>query len=357
MKFCHLIPLLPVLLVGCAPHETPAPVAPVVVEPSPIHVTTGLADEKPMPRYLRVTGQIKGSREAKVAADAAGKVLAAPVERGMAVKAGDVLVELDGRAAALSLKEAEASVSSAQLKLSLATDDLKRNEPLAAAKAIADADFQRLKNERASADAGLAAAAARRDSVKKLVDDATIRAPFAGTIAERLTDVGEYVRADSQVVHLVALDPVHLWLNVPETAVGEVRMGQEVIFSVPAFPQQPFTGVVKFIGAAVREVARDLIIEAEVPNAEGQLKPGMFAEGKLALGEAPAVVVPSSALRREGNTRRVMVVIGERIEERLVEIGETKSDLIEIRRGVKAGEKVVLSPGADAVDGVKVANL
>lgn len=344
------------VIASCSPHA-PAVAPPVgpVTEAAPIQVTTLPAEEKPMPRFLRLTGQLKGSQEAKVAADAAGKVVEAPVERGSVVKAGDVLIKLDDRTAVLSLKEAEASVASAQLKLDWSNDELKRNEPLAANKAISDTDFQRLKNDKASAEAGLAAAVARRDSARKQVEDATIRAPFAGTVAERLTDLGEYVRADSEVAHLVAIERLHLWLNVPETSVGFIKAGQAVSFTVPAYPKVSFTGQVRFIGASVREAARDLIIEAEVPNSDGKLKPGMFAEGRLALGDEPAVTVPAAALRSEGNTRKVFVVRDNRIEERLVETGESKGDVIEIRRGVEKGEQVVITPTAEAVDGVKVA--
>ncbi len=343
------------VLASCSPHA-PAVTAPVaqVTEAAPLKVDTGRAEAKAMPRYLRLTGQLRGSQEARVAADAAGKVIEAPAERGSVVKQGDMLIKLDDRAAVLALKEAEASVASAQLKLDWSRDELKRNEPLAISKAISDTDFQRLKNDRASAEAGLAAAIARRDSARKTLEDTIIRAPFAGTVAERLTELGEYVRNDSQVVHLVAIDKLHLWLNVPETAVGQVKMGQRVSFTVPAFPGETFAGEVKFIGAAVRETARDLIVEAEVPNQEGKLKPGMFAEGRLSLGEELTVTVPSKALRTDGSTRKVFVVKDQHIEERLVEIGETKGDIVEIRRGVQKDETVVVAPSAEAADGVKV---
>jgi RND family efflux transporter MFP subunit len=352
----HVLSLLSLaLLAACSPHTPPqAPPSAVVAEPAPIHVTTRAAEEKSMPRYLRITGQLKGSQEAMVAADAAGKVIEAPVERGSIVKAGDVLIKLDERSAELALKEAEASMATAQLRLDLSSDELKRNAPLAASKAISDTDFQRLKNERLSADANLAAAVARRDSAKKTVNDATIRAPFAGTVAERLTDLGEYVRVDSQVVHLVAIEQLHLWLNVPETSVGAITAGQSVTFSVPAYPGEIFTATVKFIGSSVRETARDLIVEAEVPNREARLKPGMFAEGRLALGEATVITVPVKSLRVEGSTRKVLIVQGEHLEERLVEIGETKGDAVEIRRGVQKGDAVVITPSAEAVDGIKV---
>lgn len=323
-------------------------------ETAPVKVSTLFAEERLMPRFLRVTGQLKGSREAQVAADATGKVVEALVERGSIVKAGDVLLKLDNSSALLSLREAEASVATAQLKLDITSDELKRNEPLASAKAISGTDFSRLKNDRASAEASLAAAVARRDIAKKAVDDATIRAPFAGTVAERLTDLGEYVRQDSQVVHLVALGTLHLWLNVPETLAGEIKEGQQVSFNVPAFPREAFKGVIKFIGASVRESARDLIVEAEVQNADGRLKPGMFAEARISLREEMAVTVPADSVKTDGSNRKVMVVHDERVEERLVEIGESRDGAVEIRRGVNKGEAVVVAPAAEAVDGVKV---
>lgn len=357
MKVLHSFSLLALaVLVGCSPPKPVATASPTqAVEPAPIEVRTHLASETLMPRYLRVTGQLKGSQEAMVAADAAGKVVAAPIERGSVVKAGDVLIKLDDRSAALALKEAEASVASSQLKLDWTNDELKRNEPLAANKAISDTDFQRLKNDRASAEAGLAAAVARRDSAKKMLDDASIRSPFAGIVSDRLINLGEYVRVDSQVAHLVAVDRLHLWLSIPEPSVGLIKDGQAVVFQVAAYPTQSFTGRVKFIGASVRETARDMIVEAEVINADGKLKPGMFVAGQLDLGEEMAVVVPSAAVRTEGTARKVFAVVEGRIEERLVEIGETKGDVIEIRRGVKKDDAVVLSPQAEAADGMKVA--
>lgn len=343
-------------LAGCSPQKPVEAIAPTPpVEPAPIQVHTKQAGEAAMPRYLRVTGQLKGSQEAMVAADAAGKVVAAPIERGTVVKAGDLLIKLDDRSAALALKEAEAAVATSQIKLDWTNDELKRNEPLAANKAISDTDFERLKNDRASAEAGLAAAVARRDSARKMLDDTSIRSPFAGIVSDRLVNLGEYVRADSQVAHLVEVSRLHLLLSVPEPSVGLIKDRQAVIFQVAAYPTKSFNGKVKFIGASVRETARDMIVEAEVDNADGKLKPGMFGAGQLDLGEERAVVVPSAALRIEGTTRKVFAVVDGRIEERLVEIGEAKGDLVEIRRGVKKGDTVVLSPQAEAADGMKVA--
>jgi len=344
---------LPLALNSCSRHAGPGEGAPAATETPTLKVVTQPARSQPMPRYLRVTGELKGSQEAHVAADASGKVVAAPIERGTVVKAGDVLLRLDDRAAALSLAEAEATLVSAQLKLDLQRAELARNEPLARTKAISDTDYQHFKIDFASAEASLEATQARRDMAKKTLNDATILSPFDGTVAERLVDTGEYVSANSQVAYLVAIDRLRLSVNVPETAVGQIREGQTISFGVPAYPGSVFTGTIKFIGASVRNSSRDLIVEAEVPNRDGKLKPGMFAEGRVALGEQESVAVPVTAVLVEGPTRQVYVLLKDRLEERLVEVGETKDDLIEIRHGIAAGEAVVVTPGLGVADGVR----
>lgn len=319
-----------------------------------MQVSTQPAVEQPMPRYLRVTGQLQGAKQAQVAADAVGKVVEAPIERGTLVKTGDVLIRLDDRNAKLLLQEAEAALAETKLKVEWQKSELARNEPLARTKAISDSDFQKRKVDVASAEASLAAAVARRDQAQKSLSDTVIRAPFGGTVAERLTELGEYVGNNSQVASLVETTRLRLQLNIPETSVGRVSEGQRVEFNVPAYPGREFIGTVKFVGASVRESARDLIIEADVSNQDGALKPGMFAEGRMILPEEPGVAVPLNALRTDGQSRRVFVVSEDRIIERLVEVGETKGDLVEIRNGVAKGEKVVVQPGPEAADGVRV---
>lgn len=323
-------------------------------EPPPVHVTVAKAEERPMPRYLQVTGELRSGLDAAVAAYVAGKVVETPVERGSAVQAGDVLVKLDDRAAVLALREAEAHVAQAQSRLNLALAEWKRNEPLAKTKAIADADFQKLTADHESAKADLDAAVARRDTARKSLEDCVIRAPFAGSVMERMVSPGEYVQANSAVVRLVANDKLRLLLNVPETSTGSIELGQRVSFEVPAYPGKPFAGQVKYIGAALRESTRDLLVEAEVPNPDGKLRQGMFAEGRLQLGEKPVVVVPLSALRMGSGHPRVLVVEKEQIIERLVDAGERNGEWVEIRKGMARGESVVVNPAEEAVDGARI---
>lgn len=341
-------------LSACGKKPEAAAQAPLVKEkPRPaVKGRTGAATELAVPRFLRVTGQLVGKNDAVVAADAIGKVLEAPIERGTRVKAGEMLVRLDDRQAKLVLAEAEASLALAQSRLKLAKNEQERNAPLAEKKAIADADFQKLVMDTTAREAELAAAAARRDMAGKTLTDAVIKAPFSGVIAERLVEPGEYVMAHSPIARLVDLNTLRLVVNVPETEVGKLAVGQGVEFTTGAFAGRTFTGTLKFLSAAVREAPRDLVIEAEVENKDGSLRPGFFCDARIRLREEKAVVVPVEALRIEGNRRRVFVIGADRsLQERLVEVGDSREGFIEIRRGVAAGESLLLSPGSEAADG------
>jgi RND family efflux transporter MFP subunit len=317
----------------------------------PVAVSLVKVEVRSMPRYLRTTGELKAAQDSDVAADATGKVLTAPIERGSEVTEGDTLVTLDDRSTKFSLAEAEATVESAKAQLALSKTEVIRNEPLVKAKATSQTEFLRLEANRDAAQASLAAAEARRDLAKRNLSNMVISAPFSGIIAERVVDPGEYVRVGSEVARLVSLDWLRLQLTIPEAAAGHVHEGQIVTFVVAAWSQKTFTGEVKYIGAAVRENTRDLLIEARVDNADRKLKPGMFAEGKIALSEAKVTAVPDTAVRISGKRRSIFLIDGGHASEVLVELGESNKGWVEIINSLKPADAVIDSPPKTLRDG------
>ncbi len=341
------------VLAGC--HRTPgADTGALTAEGAPVAVKTVVARQQDVARYLRVTGELRANVDSTVAADAVGKVLEAPVERGATVRAGDVLAKLDTRSAELALREAEAAVKQAQSALDLARAELERNTPLAAMKAVADTDLQRLRAQVKGGEANVAAAEARRDTARKAVDDAVIRAPFDGQIVERLVEPGTYVRPDSPVARLVDIRRLRLVIDVPEPVVPLLRDGQRATFTVAAHPGQTFTATVTRRSPALRQGSRDVLVEADVDNSDQRLLPGMFAEGRLVLPSQPGVVVPVAAVHTKGPLQSLFVVDDGHVVERLVEPGEPDDGWLEIPSGVKEGEPVVVDPPPDLTDGAPV---
>jgi len=308
-----------------------------------------------MPRYLTLTGTLVADRESNVAANASGKVIELPVDRGSVVKADGVLAVLDKRSADISSREAAANVDLARVNAQLAGLNCGRADGLFKTGAIGQAEYDRTKSECQSAQSSLAAADARRQAALKTLGDAVIRAPFAGIVSERSVDVGEYVEPRTQVVHLVATDPLRLRLNVPEQQVQEVHPDLQLELQVSAYPETWWPGTVRFVSAALREGTRDLLVEATVDNAEQKLRPGMFAVARLLLPNAETVAVPDASLHVESDFARLFVAREGVLEERVVEVGTRADGWVEIRRGVAVGESVVSPFSIEAKDGAQVA--
>jgi membrane fusion protein (multidrug efflux system) len=322
---------------------------------APIHVQTATVSEQPMPEYLTLTGSLHASRQSDIAADATGKVLQALVERGQAVRSGQVIATLDARSATLTATAAQAQSRLAQEQLEQARRECERVKHLLETAAISQAEFDRQTSQCTSQQWSATAAEAQQQSATKLLGDTRIRAPFDGIIGERMVNVGQYVEPSTRVASIYEPDPLRLELTIPEANLATIHEGVSVTFSVAAFADETFTGMIRFISPNVRESSRDLVAEAVVANQDGRLRPGMFAVAKLQLAEKPSAVVTSKALARDDTAARLFVVGADnRVQERLVRLGESKGDMVAVLSGVHTGESVVLEPGPDVRDGARV---
>jgi len=336
---------------GCEPRATASPSEQTV---SPVHVETEKVREQPMPRALALTGTLRGQQETDLAANAAGRVLETFVERGAEVKKGALLARLDVRSAALTVAEMKANAALARTQQATAKRECERYKTLLEKGAITQAEYDKTADQCQSSPFSVAAAEARAHAAAQTVGDGQIRAPFGGLITERFVEVGEYVRQDSKVVSIVSIDTLRLEFTVPEASLAAVKMGGSLTFTVPAYPGRTFTGAVRFIGAAVRETTRDLVVEAEVQNEDRALRPGMFAAIALAIDEAPSPVIPKSAIVMKEGRVHVFAVVDHRLEERVVQTGAEKGDVIAALRGVRPNDELVIKPSESLQNGQAV---
>jgi membrane fusion protein, multidrug efflux system len=343
--------VLPAMLGGCqkkAVAETPEPVDSATL------VDTTEVGQRPMPATLKLNGTLKGQKQADIAANAQGRVVATLVERGAAVKAGQVLARLDVRAAALSAAEAKANTELAQEQRDTAERECERYAKLLERKAITQQEYDKQLDQCVTSKLSVTTAEVRARSATQTVSDGSIRAPFAGVIGERFVETGEYVRADSKVVTLIDLDRLRLEFTVPEANLEQVTIGAKVGFTVPSHQKREFSATVKYLGAAVRESTRDVVVEAVLENPEHTLRPGMFATLELELLPQTANIVPKTAVVQRDGQSRVFVVKDHRIEERVVQLGTLKDNLVAIRRGLREHEQVVTAPSDNLRNGQKV---
>jgi RND family efflux transporter MFP subunit len=386
---------LPLLLVACKrPGAEGAAAKPAAEEASAVPtVHFQKVVERKLPPTITASGTLAADESSEVASPGPGVVVKVEVDVGSRVKRGDVLVQLDPRDPSLKAQQANAATAQALARLGikggegfdphkvadvraakeamdLAVADAERTKQLVQTGSVSEAswDQARTRAEQARAQydaavngaqqsyAALLAAQASAGQAAKAMSDTAIRAPFEGAVAERRISPGEYAQTGRVVVVLVRDNPLRLRLEVPEVDAGRVEIGQSVLITVASAPGKPFRGVVKRVGASVKQQSRALPVEAEVQNDDGRLKPGFFARAEILLpgGEAPALLVPRAAIGTTGATARVFVRAGGRVVERLVSVGREVEGLIEIRGVVAAGEEVAVEAVDKLADGAEV---
>jgi len=273
----------------------------------------------------------------------------------------------------------EAEVARTRSEVDWAKSELDRNEQLLRGGLIAARDVDSARNLNTVAQARMAVAVSARDQhpdqmriaeaqldfdraalrvaeaevtrrdatlgiARKRLGDTTIRAPFSGVVAKRLLNAGEYVKENTPVFNLVALDPLKYTGTVPERFAPDLKMGQRIELTVEAYPGRSFAGQVTRVSPAVEVQTRSLSLEGRVANGDAKLRPGFFSKGRvLTTKDASASFVPAEAVVYFVGISKVFVVAGDKVEERLVKAGARQGAWVEIAEGVKPGETVAIS--------------
>jgi RND family efflux transporter MFP subunit len=209
-----------------------------------------------------------------------------------------------------------------------------------------------------NARAAVATAETGIEQARKTVSDTAIYAPISGYVSERVADLGEYTNPNSpntKICTILRTAILRLRVDVPEQNIGKISEGQSVSMKVAAYPDRNFAGTITRILPQVNPTSRTLTVEAEVESEGGTLKPGLFATARIAQTKSePTVLVPQKAVRTDGGVTKVFVVENGRAVEKLVQVGDTENDLIQIKTGLKENEQVIVSNIEQLFDGVTV---
>jgi RND family efflux transporter MFP subunit len=200
---------------------------------------------------------------------------------------------------------------------------------------------------------------ARRDAslgiMKKRLGDTTVRAPFAGVVAKRHVNAGEYVKENTALFTVVALDPLKYTGTVPERFAPDLMVNQRIELAVEAYRGRTFSGQVTRVSPAVEMQTRSLAVEGRVVNGDGRLRPGFFAKGAvLTRKESGVPFVPAEAVVYFVGISKVFVVGDGKVEERLVRAGARQGAWVEIAEGIKPGETVAVSNLSQLFNGAPV---
>jgi RND family efflux transporter MFP subunit len=377
--------LLAVFLTGCgAGKETPPTGAPGAATAPAVAVDTIAAAPADLVDAIGVVGTLVPRTQAEIKSDISGRVVEITVGEWVRVRRGDPLARVDAqeidsliRKAGTVIELAKANLAAAQAGLADAqvnADRARREQArlaglkeagLATQQSLDEAASQvgasdaRILSAKAQVAAATAQIAVSEEEVRTLAtrrEKAVIRAPFDGTIAERLVEVGEVVGEMQGVLfRLVDNRLLDLTVIVPSAELERVRPGQELSFATDALPGKRFTGTVRRINPSASQTDRSVRVTAEVVNDPETLRSGLFVTGSIVTGRRPAVLqVPRSALLawdRAAGAAAIFLVDGGSARRRGVTTGSVQGDRVEIVSGLSAGERVVIRGGFTLKDG------
>ena len=325
--------------------------------PAAIRASVATAQSLSVAQSVELFGTVEADRTAAVSSRVMATITAVPVRQGDAVKAGQVLVEIDAETARGQEAQALGALAQAQATLALAARNYERYKALTAAKAAADLelDMARMQYEQAmgaveQAQGAVAAAAS-------VARESKVVAPFAGRVAARLCEVGDFAAPGRPLVMVESGLGRRLVLSVPESTVAAagLRVGAELPVSIDALPsagERPGTVVEMSPGAD--PLSHSYTVKVEVAGADVQS--GAAGRARLAIGARQAVAVPQSALLRAGGVTMVVVRDEEgKARSRVVTVGSPLGGgEIEVLSGLSGAEPVLVGLTAAPADGAPV---
>lgn len=211
--------------------------------------------------------------------------------------------------------------------------------------AVAEGRYQDAIEEVRNRQAVMVQRRSELEIARQQLADTVILSPFDGAVSERQASIGQYLPAGAPVVTLVRTDPLRLRLAVPEREAGLVRIGQSVELTVEGDPNK-YQGRVARLSPAIAENNRTLMIEAEVPNRRGDLRPGSFAKADIVVEAGQHIItVPVDAIVTFAGIEKVLTVAKNSAVEKRVHTGRRLDNQVEILDGISVGEPVIVRPG------------
>lgn len=309
-------------------------------------------------RYLvTAVGAVDAFETVRITARVAGVVEKVAFAEGDTVTTDQVLVEIDPQRFRIAYASAHAAVARTQSAKTSAETSLQRRESLSAkegAGLISDEDMQTVRAKVGSTRADLEQAQAEQAQAELNLRDALVRAPLAGVVQTRPVQTGQYVQIGTELATMLRRDPLLLRFKVPEADAGRLAIGMKTAFTITG-DVRAWSAVITHVAAAADAQSRLVAVVAKVDDTERErLRPGSFAQVTIPIGMAqPAIVAPQTAVRP--SEKGFVAYVVEQVDgktvarERLLTIGmRTDDQMIEVRSGLKEGERLVIT-GAEAL--------
>ena len=326
--------------------------APIVLAAQDVAV----AREADIGSSLTISGPLQPKESVTLRAQVAGTISELTVDRGNAVRRGQRVATIRAAGVVSQAAGARANVTAAEANLAVAREEMEAARTLHEAGAISERERQTAEARHAAALAQLEAAKAQSTSAVEAAGYTTITSPINGVVSARQRQRGENVSVGDEVLTVVNGRVLELSGQIGVGDASRVRVGQEVSFTLDAFPGEPFRGRVARMDPVADPGTRQVGVYVELANPAGRIVGGQYARGRIALGVSRAIVVPFAAVRgaaADGTGGHVFVVRDGKIERREVTLGarDEAEGTVAVTSGVQAGEQVIVTPSTDVTEG------
>ncbi|PIT78062.1 efflux RND transporter periplasmic adaptor subunit [Limnohabitans sp. G3-2] len=308
---------------------------------------------------LQVSGTLKASQSAMVKARVAGELMDLTVREGDLVKAGQVIARIDPTEYQARERQAKQQADAAGAQVDIAQKQYDNNKALMEQGFISPTALQNAMASLSGAKATHMAAVAAHDVTRKALDDAIVRAPISGQVAQRLAQPGERMAIDARIVEVVNLSQFEVEVGLPAADAGLVRPGMRAQMSIEGF-EEPVSAKVLRISPSAQAGSRSVLVFLGIAGEEG-LRQGLFAQGKLGTKSTRALAVPLASVRIDKPQAYVQVIDGEQIKHVTVQTGtrteQTQNALtltwVEVQ-GVTEGTQVLTASAGAVREGTQV---
>ena len=306
---------------------------------------------------IALPGSLQGAQQAPLAARSAGYVKRWTKDIGSHVRKGELLAVIESPEIDQQLSQAEATRGQTAASLALAKSTVERWEALRKKDVVSQQELDERRSGLAQAAANLAAADANVQRLRQLQGFTRVTAPFDGVITKRNVDVGDLIDSSGKTLFvLTQMDPLRVYVNVPQSYAQLVRPGQKVVVTQSELRGQSFAGEVARTSASIDPATRTMQVEIALPNKNGILLPGAYVQVELPIVGQRTVVVPTNVLLFRGEGTRVATVdAANRVHLKPVTLGRNLGEAIEVIDGIAAGDRLVVNPSDSLGEGDAVA--
>ncbi|HUF49213.1 MAG TPA: efflux RND transporter periplasmic adaptor subunit [Longimicrobiales bacterium] len=311
----------------------------------------GAAEYTSVSGGVLMTGTLNPAQSVEVRAQIPGVVSRLGVDRGDAVRAGQVIAVIEAEGIRSAAAGAQAGVAAAESNLALARQRYESARKLYERGAMSQIDLQTAEAGYRAAESHVAAARAQLSAAAEAASRASVTAPISGEVSKRDVSAGEAVHPGQPLVTIVNSTSLELAGQVPVQSAVRVQAGQRVEFTIDVYPGQVFNGVVARVEPTADPNTRQVGVYLRLPNTQRRLVGGVFAAGRILTDAADSVLsVPAQAVRTDAGGTYVYVLENDRLVRTLVGAGisDAASGRTEIVSGLNAGDRVLVAPGAVA---------